>query len=214
LLAGRRKFVLLVPLLAALLLVATTEALQLINGPSVDMMFSGAITGHITELSAWQGQGATCSVGKVYTTRQWDGELVGTLDGKRVVLNIALTPYQGAATYSNAGIPDAQTLARLTPPQLYQVKIPVHMLLSSMPAGARDGTRYATEPDPAVRPTSTEELAKLAGLGKATVTLNPDQKSGRIQANLMNAKIPTSASVRVDGSFRCRAVEARVNPRG
>jgi hypothetical protein len=199
---------LLVPLVTALVLVATSETLRLINGPSVELTFSGAMTGRMTKLSAWQGHDSTCSVGKVDTTRQWDGQFVGTLNGKHFVLNIALTPYHGPGRYSDDGIPDAQTVARMTPAQFFQLKIEVHILLSSMPAGAPTVTQYGTEPNPAARPTSMEQLGKLGGLGQASVTLNPDQKSGRIQTNLMNARVPTNPAVRLDGSFKCQALSS------
>ena len=90
-----------------------------------------------------------------------------------------------------------------------RLKSPIHLLLSSMPTGALDVRLYGTEPAPGHVATSAHQLAEYPPLGQASLTLDPDQKSGHVRALLMNANAPASPTVRVHGRFKCGRLDPR-----
>jgi hypothetical protein len=207
--AGRWKILLPALLSAALIAVGYWQFDSISHAPSANLSFTGDLTGTMTQLRDSDGHHSGCWVGDVERTEQWDGQFVGTVNGQRMEFNIALMPYHGAGAYVNDEIRDPTTLATMSFEEFSRLKSPIHLLLSSMPTGAPDVRLYATEPAPGHVATSAHQLAEYPPLGQASLTLDPDQKSGRVQALLMNANAPASPTVRVDGRFRCGTLHRR-----
>ena len=202
-LAARWPIRLLLTLLAAsVFVIAAVTTLQLRDRSRVDFAFSGAMSGRMTHPATLGGHTTSCIIGRVDSTDQWDGNFVGMAGGKMTELTIAITPYQGGGTYVASGFPDAATL-KLEVAGLYNSNNSVHVALSNLPPRDYAGPDFGSEPSSASRPASMDQLNQLVGLGRATVKLNGDQKSGSIEATLMNSKAPTAQPVRVRGTFLC-----------
>ena len=185
-----------------LLTIGEIEFEHLVNRPRIDLALSGAVQGNMTQLQDWQGNGTVCLTSKVQGSDQWDGQFVGTVGGKHLEVDIALFPFEGAGNYLNGGIPDA---AKLRTMPLNQVFGPsqIHIQLSRLRSGTDATHAWGTEPDPASRARSIDQLGKLAGLGKASVSLNADRRTGRVEAVLMDARQPEGPSVHLVGTFQC-----------
>jgi hypothetical protein len=209
-LLARRWRQLLLTLIGALVFaVAASTAIQYRNRGRVDISFTGATSGRMTEMASLAGHESSCVDGKVQGTDQWTGNFVGMVGGKPTELTIAIRLYHGAGAYVSAGFPDAATLSKLSMADFYQLKSSVHVALSRLPPRDYATPDYGTEPFPASRPTTLDQLKLLAGRGRASVKLNSDQKSGSIDATLMDTKTPSAQPVRVSGSFLCSRVERR-----
>lgn len=207
-LAQRRWRQLLLTMVAAVVFVAAAStAVQYRNRGRADIAFSGAISGHMTEVTSLAGHRSSCVIGKDQGADQWDGNFVGMVGGKPTELTIAITTYHGGGTYLSSGFPDAATLTRLSLAEFDRLKMPVHVALSRLPPRDYATPDYGTEPFPPSRPTTLNQLNGLAGLGKASVMLNSDQKSGSIQATLMDTKTPSAQPVGLSGTFLCGRVE-------
>ena len=207
--AGRRRILLPALLSAALIAVGYWQFDTISHAPSADLSFTGDISGTMTQLRDSDGHHSGCRVGDVEGTEQWDGQFVGMVNGHRMEFSIALTPYHGSGAYVNDEIRDPRTLATMSMDEFTRLKSPIHLLLSSMPTGAPDVRLYGTEPAPGHVATSAHELAEYPPLGQASLTLDPDQKSGHVRALLMNANAPASPTVRVDGRFKCGRLDPR-----
>ena len=190
---------------AVILVVGALEFDHLANQPRIDLTLSGALGGKMTKLEDWQGQSTVCATSRVYGKQEWTGQFVGVVSGSHVVLNLAVYPFQGPGHYVSHGVPDAATLATTPINQAFGT-LDVHILLSSTPEGAADARRYGTEPEPSSRPQSVAELSKLAGLGKASVTLDPNLKTGAVDALLLNSRAPDAPPTHISGNFRCGAL--------
>lgn len=191
---------------AIIFAVAASTAVQYRKQAQVDMRadltFTGAVSGRMTELKTVKNRRSSCSVDTVQGVDQWAASFVGSVDGKPMALFFALTPYHGAGIYTNPGVPDAATLKTISVADLFKMKISVHMGLNRDPLKNTPIPDYATEPGSPVQGPLTD-LIPMAGLGKATVTLEADKKTGRVDAILMNSATPTGPPVHVRGTFRC-----------
>ena len=197
--AGRRKFFVIVPLSCVLVLVAGGLLLIRILSTSADLSFEGAINGRLTQGSDSRGIIRTCFLGK----GQWNWSFEGLLNGRRVEASIVVTPYHGPGTYTYEGILDSQTLEQLRQSQFYQGNVPVYMVVAMGPLDALGVTQYRSYPGAAYRAIPLSELTKFAPLGRLSVVLNPDEKSGRVTGLLMSTAGPTAAPLHVSGSFGC-----------
>lgn len=200
-----RRLALAIVATAVILVVGALEFDHLVNQPRIDLTLSGALVGKMTKLEDWQGQSTVCATSRVYGKQEWTGQFVGVVNGSHVVLNLALYPFQGPGHYVSDGVPDAATLAAKPFNQAFGT-LDLHILLSSTRKGAPDARRYGTEPEPSSRPQSVTELSKLAGLGKASVTLDPNLRTGAVEALLLNSRTPDAPPTHISGNFRCGAL--------
>ncbi len=191
---------------AVIFIVAASTAVQYRRLAQVDMRadltFTGAVSGRMTELKPFKDRRSSCFVNTVQGAEQWGASFIGNVDGKPTLLFFVLTPYHGAGVYTNPGVPDAATLKTISVADLYTMKASVHMGLNRDPLKNTPIPDYATEPGSPLQGSPTD-LIPLAGLGKATVTLEADRKTGRVEALLLNSVTPTAPPVHLQGTFRC-----------
>ncbi len=173
-----------------------------IENTRADISFSGAVSGRMTQMVQLKNQVSYCDVSTVQGMDEWNAGFLGMLNGKPTEVGFALYPYHGAGVYTNPGIADAATLKTASPAELFKLTWDLHVRLDRDPAALRRIPEYATEPGTPSRGPLTD-LIPLAGLGKASVTLNPDKKSGRLEALLMNSVTPTAPPVHLQGTFKC-----------
>ncbi len=200
-----RRLAVAIVVTAVILVVGALEFDHLVNQPRIDLTLSGALGGKMTKLGDWHGQSTVCATSRVNGKQEWTAQFVAVLNGSHVVLNVALYPFQGSGHYVSDGVPDAARLAATPINQAFGT-LDVHIILSSTPEGAPDARRYGTEPEPSSRPQSVAELSKLAGLGKASVTLDPSLRTGVVDALLLNTRTPEAPPTHITGNFRCGAL--------
>jgi hypothetical protein len=155
------------------------------------------MTGTMKTLSEWHGFGTSCSVenGKTF----WLGAFSGTVGSDHAVFMLIITPYHGPGSYvDEPHDPQSRHL------------MPTRILLSTIPDSAPErtippagGRAYRTEPAGPYTPRSAADAASQGPVGQATVTVNPDEKSGKIDAVLVNWAATSEMPARITGSFNC-----------
>jgi hypothetical protein len=181
---------------------------RLTHRPSIDLAVSGALNGKMTQLSRYRDSDTGCSTRMVQGQREWVGGFTGVVGSDHLLFLIAVYPYPGPGKYEDPAVLDTRTLyqgTRIRPRR----DTPVHVLLSTIPPSAPDATEYGTDPNPVYAPTSQANAGHQPPVGQVSLTLNPDQKSGRITAVLMNARAIAGTPVTVSGTFKCGTLDSR-----
>jgi hypothetical protein len=176
---------------------------RLLHPPSVNLTVSGGATGTMTDLSNWHGFGTSCSIENGRTF--WLGAFSGTIGSDHMVFMLIITPYHGPGSYVDEPYdPQSRTL------------LPARVLLSTIPESAPGGVippaggrAYRTEPAGPYQPRSAVDAARQGPVGQATVSLNPDEKSGKVDAVLVNWAATADTPVRINGSFNCGVLSNR-----
>lgn len=162
----------------------------------------------MTQLSRFRDFGSGCSTTMVQGQREWVGGFTGVVGSDHLEFVIAIYPYPGPGTYDDPAVLDTRTLYQGTGIRP-RFDAPVHVRLSTIPPTAPDATEYGTDPNPIYAPTSQANAGHQSPVGQVSLTLDPDQKSGRITAVLMNARAIAETSVTVSGTFKCGVLDSR-----
>jgi hypothetical protein len=176
--------------------------------PSAELILSGALNGKMTQPSNYRDFNSGCFTSTVQGTQQWNGGFVSVVGKDHMVLLISVSPYTGPGKYADPAVIDTRTLYQGTGIRP-RVGAPVHVVLGTIPPNAPRATEYGSNPNPAFARTSQVNAGHQPPVGKVSLTINPDQKSGQITAVLMNARAIAAAPVTVSGSFDCGTVESR-----
>ncbi len=149
----------------------------------------------MTHLSRYRDFDSGCLTSTVQGERQWSATFVGVLGNDHWLFAVAIVPYAGAGTYDDPNVLDNQGSVRPG------INWPVHVLLSTVPPTDPGATEYGTIPT-GFAPTSQPPV------GHASVTIDPDQKSGRITAVLIKARAVGETPVTVSGTFKCGTLDS------
>ncbi len=203
-LSGRRKFV--VGLVIALCVGASVigAVILLLPKPSINVAVSGALNGQL-HLTDPLGRGASCSKTTVGGIREWNGNFPVVLNGHDGFFSVGVTDYHGAGGYVDAPINDVRVLTRH--PYGRTRDTSVHANLSLAPPGRQQATLYGSDPDPSTFGSAPPQASPYGPVGQGSVTINPNERSGQIDAVLMNARALDREPIRVVGSFTCTGLE-------
>ena len=151
------------------------------------------------KLSDWHNFHASCDTSTGHPI--FFGFFGGTVGADHVVLQIVITPYHGAGTYTQHGADGALDLVE-----------PLDIAVATIPESARwgafppqGGTIYSTRHTPRY-PVLSPVPNGPPGPGQATVAINADGKSGRIDAVLDFGTATDRQTLKVVGSFNCGRV--------
>ncbi len=179
-------------------------AILLLPKPSINIAVSGALNGQL-HLSDPLGRGISCSKTTAGGIREWNGDFPVVLNGHDAFFSVGVTDYHGAGRYVDAPINDVRILTRH--PYGRTRDTSVHANLSLGPPGRQEAIGYGSDPDPSTFGSAPSQASPYGPVGQGSVAINPNEKSGQIDAVLMNTRALDSEPVRVVGSFMCTRLE-------
>ena len=169
---------------------------RLRHQPSVDLTLSGGMHGTMRNLSNWHNFGSDCSIATEHSL--FFGDFAGTVGKDHLGLQIVIYQYHGQGTYTQDAADGPSDVVR-----------PLDILVSTIPESARQGT-FPPQGGTAYSSRHIPVLALVAkgtpAPGQSSLTMNPDGKSARIDAQLDFGNAADGRPVRVVGSFNCGRV--------